>query len=86
MAEIEVGKVTHFFDKISVAAIGLTGELAVGDTVHIKGHTSDFTMPIAGMQIEHATVQAAQAGDQIGVKTPQKAHEHDRVFKVAPDA
>ena len=56
MAEIEIGKVTHFFDHISVAAIGLTGELAVGDTVHIKGHTADFTAPVTAMQIEHTVV------------------------------
>jgi putative protease len=84
MAEIEVGKVSHFFDRISVAAIGLTGELAVGDTIHIKGHTSDFTATVEAMQIEHASVQKAKAGDHVGVRVPQKAHEHDHVFKVVP--
>jgi len=84
MPEIEIGKVTHFFDRISVAAVALTGDLAVGDTIHIKGHTSDFTMTVDAMQIEHTPVQSAKAGDHIGIKVPQKAHEHDHVFKVVP--
>jgi translation elongation factor EF-1alpha len=84
MAETEIGKVTHFFDRIGVAAITLSGDLAVGDTIHIKGHTSDFTTVVEAMQIEHAAVQAAKAGDQVGMKVPQKAHEHDKVFKVTP--
>jgi len=84
MAEIEIGKVTHFFDRISVAAMTLTGSLAVGDTIHVKGHTSDFTTVVEAMQIEHASVQTAKSGDQVGMKVPQKSHEHDRVFKVVP--
>ena len=84
MAEIEIGKVTHFFDRISVAAMTLTGSLAVGDTIHVKGHTSDFTTVVEAMQIEHASVQTAKSGDQVGMKVPQKSHEHDWVFKVVP--
>ena len=68
--------------KIDVAAIRLTGELKAGDTIHIKGHTSDFTTTVDSMQIEHESVTEAGPGAAIGVKVPEKAHEHDRVFKV----
>ena len=40
MAEVEVGKVTHFFNKANVAGIKLSGQLSVGDTIHILGHTT----------------------------------------------
>jgi putative protease len=81
--EIEIGIVRHYFDKISVAAIDLTeGNLAVGDTVHIKGHTSDFTETVDSIQIEHAKVPQATKGQSIGIKVVQKAREHDKVFKV----
>ncbi|MFW6124857.1 MAG: hypothetical protein ACOC46_01805, partial [Pirellulales bacterium] len=41
MPEEEIGRVTHYFGKIGVAAIDITrGKLAVGDTIRIKGHTS----------------------------------------------
>ncbi len=52
MTETQIGVVTHFFDKILVAAISVTGDaLAVGDTIHVKGHTSDFTQTIDSMQV-----------------------------------
>lgn len=85
MPEQEVGVVTHYFGHINVAAIKITaGTLAVGDTIHIKGHTADFTTAVASMQIEHTPVQVAKPGDVVGVKVPAKAHEHDKVYKVVP--
>jgi len=57
MAEVEIGTVTHYFGKIGVAAIDITsGELRVGDTIRIKGATSDFTQDVDSMQVEHASV------------------------------
>jgi translation elongation factor EF-1alpha len=85
MAETEVGVVTHYFGHIDVAAVTITsGELAVGDTVHIKGHTTDVSTTIASMQVEHASVQVAKKGDAIGIKIPGHAREHDKVYKVTP--
>jgi putative protease len=85
MAEEEIGVVKHYFDHIQVAAIEITnGELSVGDTIHLTGHTSDFTMTVESMQIEHESVQQAKPGDAIGIKVSEKAREHDKVFKVVP--
>jgi len=78
-----IGKVTHFFNKINVAILEITdGELNVGDTIHIKGHTSDFKQVVNSMQIEHQSVQNAKKGDSIGLKVDSVAHEHDEVYKV----
>lgn len=86
MGEQLIGNVTHYFGKPQVAAIELTaGELHVGDTIHIVGHTSDFTETIDSMQIEHAAVETARAGDQIGVHVSEHAREHDKVYRVVPD-
>lgn len=86
MGETEIGRVTHYFSKIGVAALEITsGELKVGDTIHIKGHTSDFTTTIESMQIEHDQVPVAKVGDSIGIKVPDHAREHDQVFVVTPD-
>ena len=52
MAEVKVGEVVKFFAKPSVAAVIVTeGTLKLGDTVHFKGHTTDFTQQIESMQI-----------------------------------
>jgi putative protease len=85
MTETEVGVVTHYFNHLNVATVRVTaGELAVGDTVHIKGHTSDFLTPVASIQNEHLSVQAAKAGDSVGIRIEGHAREHDKVFRVAP--
>jgi putative protease len=80
--EKEVGRVTHYFSKISVAAVELTDTLAVGDTIHIQGHTTDFTQTVESIQIEHESVEQAEAGQAIGIKVKDRVREHDKVYKV----
>lgn len=83
MAETMVGVVTHCFDKIGVVAITLTdGGLNVGDTIRIKGNTTDVTVVVPGMQIDHKSVDKASKGDGVGIKIGAKAHEHDKVYVV----
>ncbi len=83
MSEQEIGVVTHYFGHLQVAAIKITqGELSVGDTIHVQGHTSDFTTKVESMQLEHHTVDQAKAGQNVGVRVPDHAREHDRVFRV----
>jgi phage terminase small subunit len=78
---VEVGRITHFFSKISVAVIELTAPLAVGDTITIKGPTTDFEQVVESMQIEHENVQKAKAGQSIGLKVAQRVRETDIVYK-----
>jgi putative protease len=78
---VEVGRITHFFSKISVAVIELAGSLAVGDTIAIKGPTTDFEQTVDSMQIEHENVQEAKAGQSIGLKVAQRVRETDIVYK-----
>ena len=86
MAEELIGKVTHYFTKAQVAAIKVTaGQLNVGDTIHVVGHTSDFTQTVDSMQIEHESISTAKPGDEIGLKVIDHAREHDEVFCVVPD-
>lgn len=85
MQEKEVGRVTHYFSKLGVAVIELDDTVKTGDTIHIKGHTSDFTQQIDSMQIEHETVEIAQPGQSIGLRVSGHAREHDVVFKVTAE-
>ena len=78
---IEVGHVTHFFAKISVAVVELSATLAVGDTILIKGPTTDFEQVVGSMQIEHENIQRAEAGQSIGLKVEQRVREEDIVYK-----
>ena len=78
---VEIGRITHFFTKISVAVIELTTPLAVGDTIVIKGPTTDFEQPVESMQIEHNNVQRAEAGQSIGLRVAQRVRESAMVYK-----
>ena len=85
MPEEEVGRVSDYFAKIGVAAIDLTGTLSVGDTIHIKGHTTDFTQEVDSMQIEHQNVEKANPGDSIGIKVKDRVRDNDIVYKVTEE-
>jgi putative protease len=82
--EVKIGHVSHYFGKIQVAAIELTeGELSVGDTIHIKGHTSDFMQKIDSMQIDNADVTEAKKGQGVGIRVTEHARIGDDVYKVS---
>jgi selenocysteine-specific translation elongation factor len=77
-----IGKVTHYFSKISVAGIQLSGTLKVGDKISIEGATTNFEENIDSMQIDNKPVTEAKAGDMIGIKVKDKTRMGDNVFIV----
>ena len=83
MEEEKVGVVTRYFAHLGVAAIKLERPLKVGDTIHVLGHTSDFTQSVGSMQLEHASVAEGQPGQEIAIKVIEHARQHDEVYRVA---
>jgi putative protease len=77
-----VGLVEDFFSHVGVAAMKLEKPLSVGDTIRIKGHTTDITQKVESMQIEHQPVQTASPGDAIGIRIADKARKGDAVYKI----
>lgn len=83
MTEEQVGMVVKFFSKPSVAAIEVTGgSIKKGDTLHYKGHTTDFTEAVASMELDNNPIDEAKAGDLIGVKVQERVRESDKVYKI----
>jgi len=82
MEKKEIGRVSHYFGKPQVAAIVLTGGLKVGDKISFQGHTTDFELIVESIQIEHDSLEEANAGDNVGIKVPEKVREHDVVYKI----
>lgn len=79
----EIGKVFNFFVKPSVAAINITaGELKVGDTILIKGETTNLTLKIESMEIDRAQVEEATAGQGVGIKVKERVRPNDKVYKL----
>ncbi len=82
LAEKKVGIMRHYYSNINVAVVDLTGTLKVGDEIHVKGGTTDFTVKVDSMQIEHENVKEAKKGQSIGLKVPDKIRDGDIVYKI----
>ena len=81
----KVGKVTHYFGRISVAVLELSSDLKVGDSIHILGHTTDFEQVVRSMQIEHEYIQAVGPGDDVALKVARKVRQGDTVYKISEE-
>jgi hypothetical protein len=76
-----IGIVTHYFPKVRAAVVKLKVPLSVGDTVKIKGHTTDFIQAVNSMQIDHVPIDAAKKGDEIGLLVNSRVRGNDIVMK-----
>jgi translation initiation factor IF-2 len=82
MADVRVGKITHYFDKIGVAVVELADTLKTGDQIRIGGISEDFMMTVSSMQVEHEQLEEAKKGETVGMKVDQPVKVGDEVFKI----
>lgn len=83
MTEHDIGTVTHYFSKLGVAAVQVTDDgVSIGDTIHVRGHTSDFQQTVDSMQIDGVPVHDARPGQSIGIRVLDHVREHDHVLKI----
>lgn len=80
--DLKVGKVSHYYNKIGVAVVDVSGTLKVGDKIKISGHDKEFTQEVTSMQIEYKAIDRAKKGDNIGLKVDQPVKDNDVVYKV----
>jgi len=76
-----IGTITHWFGHLSVAAVRLTAPLAVGDRIHIRGHSTDLVETVGSLEIEHRKVDRAGPGDDVALAVEGQVHEHDLIFR-----
>jgi len=77
-----IGKITHFFPRVSAGVIKLKKSLSLGDTIHIKGHTSDFIQKVSSLQINNKPVKRAEKGKLVGVLVKERVRRKDKVYKI----
>ena len=82
MPEVEIGRVSDYFARVGVVGIELTGEVQVGDVIHVKGHTTDLSEAVESMQIDGVSVERAGTGDAVGIKVSDRCRSGDHVYKV----
>jgi putative protease len=80
--ETMIGKVTHYYPKISVAAVVLEDHIAKGDLIHIRGPHDDLHQSVTSIEIEHVPREEAEPGQDIGIKVTERVHAGDVVFLV----
>ena len=84
--ELEIGKVTHYFDHINVAVLELQEELKVGDQIHFLGYSTDFVQRVTSMEVEHHKVVWVKPGDNVALKVIEPVREHDIIYRIAEEA
>ncbi len=80
--EIEIGRVTHYYNHLNVAVLSLQISLKIGDTIHFLGHLTDFTQRVTSMEIEHHNVITVKPGDDVAIKVIEPVRVHDMVYRV----
>lgn len=82
MAEKQIGTVTHWYDKIGVAVVKLTGAISKGAAIKVRKGDDEFEDTVSSLQINHADVASAKKGDDAAIKISHHAKEGAAVFLV----
>jgi len=80
--EVEIGRVTHYFNHLNVAVLKLTDSLKLGDKIHISGHETDLIERVASMQVNHHAIVWVKPGDDVAIKVNEPVREHDIVYRI----
>ncbi len=81
--ELYVGEITHYFQKISVVVVKVTEHpILIGDLIHVKGSSADFTQKVVSLQVESKDVRFARKGELVGLQVSQPAKPGDKIYKI----
>jgi putative protease len=79
-----VGRVEHYFARAGAAVLRLAAPLAVGDIVHVRGHTTDLVLTVERLERDGRDVPRADAGETVGLAVPERVRPGDRVERAVP--
>ena len=82
MAEVEVGSVISYFNRIGVAGVELSAPLKVGDRVRISGATTNLEQLVESMQVDNVSVDDAGHGQQVGIRVVDRVRPGDRLYRL----
>ena len=81
--DLQVGKVTHYYDKIGVAVIEVDNKsLSVGDMIKISGHDNEFNQKVESLQVEHKQVNKLKKGESGGLKVDNEVKAGDVLYLI----
>lgn len=77
-----VGKIIHFYPKISVAVVELADSLKTGDRISIERAGQAFEQTVDSIEVEHEKIPSAKKGQSVGLKVLNPTKEGAQVYKV----
>jgi putative protease len=75
-----IGKVIHYWTRLCVAGVELTGSLEMDDWVQFRGATTDLQQRVTSMQLDRQFISQAHAGQQVGIRVADRVRVGDTVF------
>jgi len=84
--EVEIGRVTHYYNHLNVAVLKITDSLKLGDKIHILGHSTDLIERVASMEVNHHSVVWVKPGEDVAIKVIEPVHEHDIVYRIIEES
>jgi hypothetical protein len=82
MADQEVGKVVHYYDKAMVAVVKLSEDIEAGDPLKFVKGDSEFELKADSIQLNHEPISEGKKGEEVAIKVPNPTKEGATVFKV----
>lgn len=78
-----VGEVTHYFPKVKAGVLKIKkGSVSVGETLHFKGHTTDFKQKVGSLQLDHVPIETAKKGQEVGIRVKSRVRLNDVAYKI----
>lgn len=79
--ETVIGRVTHYYPRVGVAAVVLSDHLERGERIHIHGPHDDIHQTVTSMEFDHEPIVEADQGQDIGIRVSERVHEGDLVYR-----
>jgi hypothetical protein len=79
----QIGVITHFFDKISVAVIEAKKTISLGDEIRVYDKQGNIVVEqkIDSMEVDGAKIESADVGDEFGMKVEGDVKEGYQVYR-----
>ena len=77
-----LGKIKDYYARQGAATLVLEAALSVGETIRVKGFTTDLTQKVDHLEVNRSSVPSAVAGEGVGVKLADRARVGDAVYKI----
>lgn len=78
----QVGKITHYYNKIGVGVVEVAAAFSKGDNLLIGKIEPYLKQKATSMQLNRKRIEKTRKGQEIGLKVREKVRVGDKVFKV----